>query len=491
MLYLTNKRIVFAFFVLLFSLLATVHWASFAGESSQKVYVIPVSGEVEPAMAAFIKRAFRDTANEPTPLYVLEMDTFGGRVDSALQIVDTLINVPKGKTIAYVKTKAISAGALIALSCDVLYMKPGTTIGDCAPITYGGEGPKMMGEKFQSPLRAKFRTLAKRNGYSETLAESMVTAEMVVYEVVFPDKTVYLDQQAFDDLPDKEKKRIVSKKTVVAQGELLTMHDIEAHDLGFSKMSAASIDEVLKKQGIENYEIINFKSSWSESLGRFIGTISPILMLIGLAALYMELKAPGFGVPGILGISCLALVFLNQYLIGLADHSELLLILIGISFLGVELFVTPGFGVMGLAGLGCIAAGMILSFQDFVIPDPSFPWQKEIFVSNMIHVFGSYLFAFVISILFLKYVFPRLGTVIDGPYLFATLENSRAHSEEAKGLKVGDKGIVTTSLRPSGKAEIDGEIHDVIAEGEFMDKGSKVEVLKIMGNRVIVIKGEA
>lgn len=491
MIYLTNKRVFLVAFVFLFSLVTASQWTSFAGNSSQKVYVIPVSGEVEPAMAAFIKRAFRDTEDEPTPFYILEMDTFGGRVDSALQIVDTLINMPKGKTIAYVKTKAISAGALIALACNELYMKPNTTIGDCAPITYGEEGPKVLGEKFQSPLRAKFRTLAKRSGYSETLAESMVTAEMVVYEVVFPDKTVYLDQQAFDDLPDKEKKKIVSKKTVVAKGELLTMDDTEAHDLGFSKMSAASIEEVLKKQGIENYEIINFKTSWSESLGRFIGTISPILMLIGLAALYMELKAPGFGVPGILGISCLALVFLNQYLIGLADHSELLLILIGIVFLGMELFVTPGFGVMGLAGLGCIAAGMILSFQDFVIPDPSFPWQREIFVRNLIQVFGSYLFAFVISLLFLKYVFPRLGTVIDGPYLSTTLENSKAHSEEAKGLKIGARGIVTTSLRPSGKAEIAGEIHDVIAEGEFMDKGSHVEVLEIKGNRVIVIKGEA
>lgn len=489
--YLTTKRILLTVFVFVFSLLTASNYTSFAGKPSQKVYVVPVSGEVEPAMAAFIKRAFRDTANEPTPLFVLELDTFGGRVDSALQIVDTIINMPKGKTIAYVKTKAISAGALIALACNELYMKPSTTIGDCAPITYGEEGPKVMGEKFQSPLRAKFRTLAKRSGYSETLAESMVTAEMVVYEVVFPDKKVYLDQQAFDDLSDKEKKKVVSKKTVVAKGELLTMDDVEAHDLGFSKMSAASIEEVLKKKGIENYELISFKVNWSESLGRFIGMISPILMLIGLAALYMELKAPGFGVPGILGISCLALVFLNQYLIGLADHTELLLILIGITFLAMELFVTPGFGVMGLAGLGCIAAGMILSFQDFVIPDPSFPWQKDIFVGNLIQVFGSYLFAFVISLLFLKYVFPRLSAVVEGPYLSATLEKSKAHSDEAKGLKVGDRGIVTTSLRPSGKAEIDGEIHDVIAEGEFMEKGAKVAVLEIKGNRVVVIKEEA
>lgn len=487
-----RKKIIFGFVGAVVLMLTMVPFQSIhADQTKKKVYVIPVAGEVEPAMAAFIKRALRDAPEEKDAIYILEMDTFGGRVDSALQIVDTLINLPKGKTIAFVKTKAISAGALIALSCDALYMRPGTTIGDCAPITYGEEGPKIMGEKFQSPLRAKFRTLAKRNGYSETLAESMVTAEMIVHQVVFPDKTVYLDQQAYDDLSDREKKKIVSKKIVVEKGELLTMDDKEAHEFGFSKISIASIEEMLEKRDITNYEIISFKPSWSESLGKFIGMISPILMLIGLAAIYMELKAPGFGLPGILGITCLALVFLNQYLIGLADYTELLLILIGVAFLGVELFVTPGFGVMGLAGLGCIAAGMVLSFQDFVVPDPSLPWEKEIFVSNLTRVFGSYLLAFVVSMLFLKYVFPRLGKVVEGPYLSATLEKSKSLSDEVKGLKVGDAGIVLTSLRPSGKAEIGGEIYDVIAEGEFMERGSKVEILEIKGNRVIVKRSEA
>jgi membrane-bound serine protease (ClpP class) len=152
-----------------------------------KVYVIPIAGEVGPGLASFLERAIRDSDNVPENIYVLEMDTFGGRVDSALQIVDLLINVPKAKTIAFVKTKAISAGALIALACRELVMRPNTTLGDCAPITYSSEGVQVMGEKFQSPLRAKFRTLARRNGYPPTLAEAMVTAEMEVYRVELAD----------------------------------------------------------------------------------------------------------------------------------------------------------------------------------------------------------------------------------------------------------------------------------------------------------------
>jgi membrane-bound serine protease (ClpP class) len=135
-----------------------------AQASAREVYVVNVSGTVDPGMAAFIKRALAFIkralgvpTDDPDPYFVFEMDTFGGRVDSALQIVDTLLSAPEGKTIAFVKNKAISAGALIALACSRLVMRKNTTIGDCAPITYSNEGPKMLGEKFQSPLRAKFR----------------------------------------------------------------------------------------------------------------------------------------------------------------------------------------------------------------------------------------------------------------------------------------------------------------------------------------------
>lgn len=457
--------------------------------STQKVYVIPVSGNVEPGMAAFLKRAFRDISDDTESLVVIEMDTFGGRVDSALDMVDTLLNVSKSKTIAFVANKAISAGALIALACNELVMKKNTTIGDCAPITYSEQGPKMMGEKFQSPLRAKFRTLAKRNGYPVKLAESMVTAEMEVYEVKMAGKTRYMDSREFEELSPEEKKRVQSKRTVVAKGELLTMDDAEAHELGFSRMSVSNMDEMLQKMGITDYELIRIQETWSETLVRFIGSIAPILMMIGLAALYIEIKAPGFGLPGLVGITCLALVFLNQYLVGLADYTELLFIMTGMVLLGFELFVTPGFGVAGFLGLICISLGMTLGFQDFVIPDPSLPWQKELLINNITQVLGAFLCAFVLSLIFLQYIFPKLSKIIKGPYLDATLETAHADSREAGAVSVGNTGIVMTSLRPSGKVKINGEVFDVVTQGEFMNKGTLVKVMEIKGNRIIVSKG--
>jgi len=186
----------------------------------------------------------------------------------------------------------------------------------------------MLGEKFQSPIRAKSRAPSKRNGYPVKLAEAMVSPDTGVYEV------------------------------------------------------------------------IRIEQNWSETMVRFIGSIAPILMMIGLAALYMEMKAPGFGVPGIIGIICLAIVFLNQYMVGLADYTELLVIGFGLVLMGIEVFVLPGFGVAGFAGIVCLAVGLILSLQGFVLPDPSIPWQLDILVNNVSQVVGALIVSFLVGLFF-------------------------------------------------------------------------------------------
>ena len=466
-------------------LLLTLSITATSAAAAQKVYVISVSGNVDPGMASFLKRSLSDSGDD-TALFILELDTFGGRVDSALQIVDTLLNIHRGKTVAFVTHKAISAGALIALACNELVMKPHTTIGDCAPISYSGEGPKMMGEKFQSPLRAKFRSLAKRNGYSEVLAESMVTKEIAVYQVTMDGRTIYMNAHQFDELSDAEKKTISSKKTVVAEGELLTMDAVEAQALGFSKMTAADLDELLTGMGIEDYDMVRIEQTWSETLVSMISTAASVLMMIGLAALYIEIKSPGFGLPGLIGIFCLGLVFFGQYLVGMADYSELLLLIAGVLLLGVELFALPGFGIAGVSGILFIAAGMILALQDFVLPNPELPWQADLLTHNIAQVLGASVAAFIVSMLFIRYLLPRIGTLMDGPYLSTTLESAHADSKEAELARIGDSGVALTFLRPAGKVEIRGERLDAVSEAEFIEKGTPVIVSGIEGNRIIV-----
>jgi membrane-bound serine protease (ClpP class) len=457
-----------------------------ASNRTKKVFVIPVEGDVEPAMAAFIARAIREAAKYPDPLIILEMDSFGGRVDAAFQIVDTILNAPKGKTIAFVKTKAISAGSLIALSCSELVMKHNTTIGDCAPIALTGEGAQMLGEKFQSPLRAKFRTLAKRNGFPQALAEAMVTPDMIVYKVQTKDSSFFVDSIGFTNLSTEIKKSVVDKKIIVKKGQLLTMDDVEAKELGFSKMSVENIEEMLKAKGIQEYQIVRITENWSEALVRLITKIAPILMIIGFAALYIEYKTPGLIIPGIIGALCLGLVFFSHYLVGLATYTELLVIVLGVLLMGIEIFVLPGFGIAGIAGLACIVIGLILSFQDFVIPSPSMPWQMREMAGNFGRVVGSFIVAFVGGILFIRFAIPSFSKVVHGPYLDATLENSHADSEAIVGIKEQDVGVVVTPLRPSGKAAIGDRTFDVVTEGDFIEKGAPVVVNKILRNKIIV-----
>lgn len=459
---------------------------SFSIGATGRIHVIPVSGDVEPGMAAFIKRAIEEASKTPEDICILEFDTFGGRVDSALQIVETLLDTPKGKTIAFVKTKAISAGALIALACNEIVMKHNTTIGDCAPIAYSNEGATMLGEKFQSPLRAKFRALAKRNGYNETLAEAMVTAEIEVYQLQTDKKTLFMDSREYEELPKEKKEGFVSKKTVVAKGELLTMHDNEAVELGFAKMRVADFNEMIEKMDFSGYPVERVDENWSEQLVRFILTITPILMMVGLAAIYTELKAPGFGLPGIVGILCLGLAFGSHYLVGLANYTELLMILLGMLLIGIEIFILPGFGIAGVSGILCVTLGMVLSLQGFVIPDPSLPWEMDLMVKNLSQVLGAFLMAILLALVILRYVFPKLSITARGPYLTQTLKDARADSLESRDATLGDEGTAATPLRPSGKIMVGHKRFDAVTEGEFIESGSRVVISKITGNKIIV-----
>ncbi|SCY72750.1 NfeD family protein [Desulfoluna spongiiphila] len=454
---------------------------SIARADEARVLVIPVSGEVSPAMAAFVERATRDA--QGAALVVFEMDTFGGRVDSALKIVDA-ITALETPSVAWVKTKAISAGALIALSADALTMSPGTTIGDCAPIAVSQEGPKMLGEKFQSPLRAKFRALARKNGYSEALAESMVTAELEIVAYEAEGKTVYLERQAYEDLKVKPD----HVRTVVREGELLTMDDVEAKAFGFSKATLKTIAEVVAGEGKGGTAPERVDPSWSEDLSGWILSIAPILMIVGLGALYTELKAPGFGIFGIVGLSALALALFGHHIAGLATYAEILIIVIGVLLLVVEIFVLPGFGVAGIIGFLLVMLGLILSLQDFVLPDPDLPWEGDLFRGNLLTVVASFGASLLMAMAMLRYLVPAMAGRVSGPYLDADLKASHADSKESARIEKGATGVALSPLRPAGKAAFYGEPFDVVTRGDFIDRNEHVVVTAVEGNRVIVAR---
>jgi len=482
---LTSRSLVVWFFITLpLLLLVTVGFfpASTVAETGG-VHLIPVSGEVSPSMATFIERAVKES--EDASLVIFEMDTFGGRVDSALKIVDaiTALEVP---SVAWVKTKAISAGALIALSADGLYMAPGTTIGDCAPIAVGQEGPKMLGEKFQSPLRAKFRALARKNGYSEALAESMVTADLEIVAFEVDGKTTYMEKQAYEDLKEKPE----HSRTVVRDGELLTMDDVEANGFGFSKATLKTIAEVAAAEGKGGVAQQRITPSWSEDISGWILSIAPLLMIVGLGALYTELKAPGFGVFGLVGIAALGLALFGHHIAGLATYAEILLIVIGLLLLVVEIFVIPGFGVAGISGFILVMIGLLLSLQDFVLPDPTLPWQGKAFRVNLLTVVASFGASLLMAVALVRYLVPAMAGRVSGPYLDADLKESKADSKETARIAKGEVGVAISTLRPAGKAEFHGEPFDVVTRGDFISRDDSVIVTAIEGNHIIVARKE-
>jgi membrane-bound serine protease (ClpP class) len=243
---------------------------------------------------------------------------------------------------------------------------------------------------------------------------------------------------------------------------------------------------MLQRMGCKDPVVVSAGRNWSESLVSVIALLAPLLMMIGFSAIYIEMRSPGFGIPGIIGVCCLAVVFFGQYAVGLANYTELLLLIIGAALLALEVLVIPGFCVAGFAGIALLIIGMVLSFQNFVIPNPEFPWQAAVLKKNIVRMSVSLIGAVALILVFFKYFFERIGAVVKGPYLAATLGAAQSDLGMSFVPKLGDKGVATTPLRPSGKVRIGSDLCDVVTEGQFVDSGAEVAVSQIQGNRIVV-----
>ncbi len=465
------------FFFVIISLLA--------GSIFSKVIVIPIENEIEPGLYTFLKRAVKDAEEQKPEAIIFEINTFGGQVETALDIVELITSI-KIHTVAYVKVKAISAGALIALSCNDIVMQEHTTIGDVAPIMVGQEGPVMMGEKFQSPLRAKFRSLAQKNNYPVKLSEAFVSTDKEIIEAVYKNGTKkLLTGVELADMSQAEKDEIVKKKTIVPKGELLTLSANEAFELGFSRKTVKNIDDALEFLKVKSMEVIRIDKKRSETLLILMNKIAPFLILIGLFAIYMEIKTPGFGLFGIIGIISFALFFGTKYIVGLANHIEMVLFITGVALLFIEIFVFPGYGIIAVTGITLMLVSAFLAMQTFVIPKT--PWDFSLFKANLL-VIGS---MFAISIpLFIFALFSASRLVLFTRLGHQTSEQTSegfAPAENYTSL-IGKKGHVLTTLRPAGMVEIDGRRLDVVADGDFINPEEKIIVTETIGNRIVVRK---
>jgi membrane-bound serine protease (ClpP class) len=423
---------------------------SFAQKTSV-VYVAPIEGMIDLGLAPFVERVLREAANAGAAAVVLEINTFGGRVDAAVLIRDALLNA-KIPSVAFINKRAISAGALIALATEQIAIGQGGTIGAATPVQVGQPGApaQPVEEKTVSYVRKEFRATAEARKRPPVIAEAMVDADV--------------------EIPG-----------LVQKGKLLTLTTEEALKHKIVDFRADTIEDVLKQLGSSGAEVRRVSPNWAENLVRFLThpVLSSLLITIGMLGIIIEIRTPGFGVPGILGIASIALFFWGHWLVQLAGWEEMLLVGSGLILLAVEILVTPGFGLAGVLGVAALLSGLSLSLVgggatwDFILKAVS-------------RVIFSLLLAVVGSLVLLRFL-PRLP--FGKRLILHTGLGARegyASPPETDRQWLGKGGVAISPLRPSGIADIDGERVDVISDGEFIEPGAEIVVTRVDGNRIVV-----
>jgi len=426
------------------------------GQAERHVYIVPIRGVIDLGLSSFVRRVVREAKEKEAQCIILELETFGGRVDAATEIRDTLFE-SNIKTIAFVNKRAISAGALISLACQSIVMAPGSTIGAATPVTMapGTTGTQPTDEKTISYVRKEFKATAERNNHPTTLAEAMVD-------------------------PDVEIEGVIEK------GKLLTLTTEEALKFKLAEHKVSKIEEILTFYGLENAHLVRASLTWSESLVRFLThpVVSGLLLTFGLLGIFFELRVPGWGVSGTIGLACLALFFGAQYMVGLARWIEPVLFTVGAILLAVEIFVIPGFGITGISGILLIVASLFLALVKHPMPKTPVDVSRLVQASYVIGV--SLAATFLVATLSFRFMgkIPFLSKLV----LFSEEKGEEGYRSTPVEMEkfIGREGMTLTTLRPVGKAQFGDMIVDVVSEGELIEKGKRVEVVKVEGNRIVV-----
>lgn len=421
---------------------------SIVSAQSPKVYYGKIEGDIDLGLAPYVKRVITEAELNFADAVIFKINTFGGRVDAATQIKDAILD-SKVTTIAFINKRAISAGALISLSCENIVMVPGASIG--ATTVVNQEGTKQA-EKAQSYMRSEMRATAEKNGRRTDIAEGMVDETIIV-----------------EGLVDSTK--------------LITLTSKEAFNYGIADTILSSLDDVLEAYDLQDADIIELDVDWAESVVRFISNpiISGLLIMIGLVGLFTEVKSPGWGLPGTAGVLALALFFGANYILELASIIEIVLFIAGVVLLIVEIFVVPGFGVFGILGVIFMVSGLFLGLlADFPLID----WSDISFA--LIQLALSFIATGILMFILTKFLpksdmWNRLILVKD-----IAGGSGYTSSEPEFGHLVGLKGEAMTDLRPSGTIKIENKRYDAVTGGEYIIKGSKIVIMTVAGSKVVV-----
>lgn len=444
-------------------------FAARAEEGKSIVYKVDIKDEIDPSMWRLVKKSFDRATGEHADYILIHMNTYGGMVVYADSLRSLILNYPKPVWV-FIDNNAASAGALISIACDKIYMREGANIGAATVVNQTGEA---MPDKYQSYMRSMIRATAQAHG-KDTVVENGRTVVRW-----------HRDPRIAEAMVDER----IAVEGVSDSGKILTFTPHEAMLHGYCDGITESVPEVLQKEGITNYEIHEYRPTTMDRLIGFL--ISPIvqglLIMIIIGGIYFELQTPGVGFPLVAAVTACLLYFAPLYLEGFANYAEIILFGVGLILLLLEIFVIPGFGVAGILGIACVVGSLALSGID------NFTFE---FLPDFVGAIIRSLF-FVISCSLISLV----GSIWLSRKLFGSRRlNFALHAEQKveEGYvgvdmsvkeEIGKEGTAFTDLRPAGKVEIADDVYDAVSNtGAFIQKGEKVKVIKYQAGQVYVEK---
>ncbi len=493
------------------------------GASGATAAILPLQGEITDVTAESIKRRIDAATKHGAKIIILDMDTPGGLVTSSIAIADLIRNLNGVKTVAWVNPDAMSGGSLVAVACDEIVMARSSRMGDSQVIMGDLTGVQAVPEELQpkaySPVLHDFRMSARKNGYSEVLAESFVIPEREVWwlenvrngnrEFVFteekekrlregehapkedaakPDLDWKLVENYYDELL---KTNVPVRQPIDRDDQLLVLSPGEAIAYGLCKGIVADESDLRTRYGLS--QIIRLQPLWSESLAHWLTSIyvRGFLLVVLFLAAYVEFHTPGVGLAGLVALIALAIFVGAPYVTGLANVWEIVLIAAGLLLICLELFVIPGFGVAGISGVMMVLTGLLATFipeepgRSFPSLFPALPTTLHGLKVAVVTLVSS-MIASLLGMLMLSRFLPRAPVFNKLIPANPTPSEVLVEDPYRGAARVGDVGVAEAMLRPAGKARFGSILVDVVTQGELIEADAAIEVIERRGNRVVV-----
>jgi membrane-bound serine protease (ClpP class) len=431
------------------------------------VVVVPLRGEISPSLLMFLRRAEKLAESNGASAIIFEMNTYGGRLDSAEEI-SSVLNHAKIPTYTFINSNAGSAGALIALATPHIYMAPVSAIGAAAPVLPTGEDlPLTQREKTISYWSALVRSTAMKNGHNPDVGEAFM---------------------------NKDKEVKIGDRVVHPKGTLLTLNAQEATEKINGKPLLAdgladSVVDLIQKASLKG-NVVSLGPTGFEQLAFWITALAPLLLLGGIIGAWLEFKIPGASLPGIISAICFALFFLGHYLAGLAGWEVVALFILGVVLVIIEiLFFAHSTIVFGVVGVFLTLASLFWAMIDRYPGETFFPTGRALALP-LLNLFLALIGAAIVIALLARYlpktsIYRRFALVTSNPP-GPSLAGAPRDFATAVELSPGAEGVSLSILRPSGKARFVDQIIDVVTQGEFIPPNTSITVVRKDGMRVVV-----